>query len=344
MEGVDMMIETAGMQQTWATHPWVAESAAEVRFGIANGPRGDWSALSEFVATLEELEIDAYWSSDHPVLSPGCWTTLAALAATTRRIRLGSLVACTEYLNPVVLARTALDIDQTSNGRLIVGLGIGDIEQEFIQMGVPWRTTQERQKRLGEVIALLRHLWGEGDGTAPVNAFGIDAPPLRPGPVQRPRIPTLIAGGGERVTLRQVARCADASNFGEHHYAGGVQGAESIMRRMNALDGHCAAFNRPPSSVLRTHTTYPLVIAESKAGAIEKAEHHIPAWVRELASTSIVAGTPDDAIAHFARLRDAGLQHFIAFVYGHDLETVRLLAERVIPHVRQRQVAATTRA
>ena len=81
----------------WVTHPWVAESASDVRFGVANGPRGDWPALAEFVATLEELGYDSFWSSDHPVPSAGCWTTLAGLAATTTRLRLGSLVACIYY-------------------------------------------------------------------------------------------------------------------------------------------------------------------------------------------------------------------------------------------------------
>jgi alkanesulfonate monooxygenase SsuD/methylene tetrahydromethanopterin reductase-like flavin-dependent oxidoreductase (luciferase family) len=64
------MVASAATPSGWVTHPWVEESAAEVRFGIGNGPRGDWSALSEFVAALEELGFDGYWSSDHPVLSP----------------------------------------------------------------------------------------------------------------------------------------------------------------------------------------------------------------------------------------------------------------------------------
>ena len=79
------MLASAVNTSRWVTHPWVEDSAAEVRFGIANGPRGDWPALSEFVAALEELGYDAFWSSDHPVPSAGCWTTLAALAATTQR-------------------------------------------------------------------------------------------------------------------------------------------------------------------------------------------------------------------------------------------------------------------
>ncbi len=329
------MITSAESLPGWVTHPWVEESAADVRFGVANGPRGDWPALSEFVAALEELGFDSFWSSDHPVPSAGCWTTLAGLAATTKRIRLGSLVACIYYQNPVVLARTALDVDAMSGGRLVVGLGIGDIEREFAQMGIPWRRTPERQEALEETTTLLRYLWGEIPDQPDAKHFAVGATPLQPGPAQRPRIPLLIAGGGEKVTLRQVAQYADASNFGEHAYAGGVRGEEAIIRRMQALDQHCASFDRPPTSVLRTHGTYPLVIAESTTRVAEKVDRYLPAWVREITTQSLVAGTPDDAITHFSRLLGAGLQYFIAFVYGNDLETIRLLAEEVIPVVRR---------
>lgn len=324
----------------WVTHPWVEASAATVHFGIANGPRGDWPALVEFVAALEELGYDAFWSSDHPVPSAGCWTTLAGLATTTSRLRLGSLVACLYYQNPVVLARTALDIDAMSAGRLVVGLGIGDIEREFAQMGIPWRGTRERQEALDETLGLLRYLWGEVPEPPAPRYFSISAPPLLPGPVQRPRIPLLIAGGGEKVTLRQVAQHADASNFGEHAYTGGVQGDDAIHGRIAALARHCHHFNRPLESVLRTHTTYPLIIAASASEVAGKVERFVPQWVRDLARDTIVAGTPATAIAHFDHLIAAGLQYFIAFVYGNDLETVRLLAEEVIPEVRHRKAAA----
>ena len=329
------MLASAATSSRWVTHPWVEESAADVRFGIANGPRGDWPALSEFVAALEELGYDSFWSSDHPVPSAGCWTTLAGLAATTKRIRLGSLVACIYYQNPVVLARTALDIDAMSGGRLVVGLGIGDIEREFVQMGIPWRGTPERQEALEETITLLRYLWGESPDQPVPKHFAVGAAALPGGPVQQPRIPLLIAGGGEKVTLRQVAQYADASNFGEHAYAGGVQGEEAISRRMEALDRHCASFDRPPASVLRTHGTYPLIIAESNTRVAEKVDRYLPGWAREITTQSLVAGTPDDVITHFSRLLGAGLQYFIAFVYGNDLETIRLLAEEVIPEVRR---------
>jgi alkanesulfonate monooxygenase SsuD/methylene tetrahydromethanopterin reductase-like flavin-dependent oxidoreductase (luciferase family) len=157
---------------------------------------------------------------------------------------------------------------------------------------------------------------------------------LRTSPVQQPRIPLLIAGGGQTVTLRQVAQHADASNFGEHVYTGGVQGDEAINQRMAALARHCHVFGRPAGSVLRTHTTYPLVLATTAAGVAAKIDRYIPAWVRDLGRDTIVAGTPADAVTYYERLMRAGLQYFIAFVYGNDVETLRLLAQDVIPNLR----------
>jgi len=193
---------------------------------------------------------------------------------------------------------------------------------------------------LDEAISLLRQLWGDAPTAPPAKHFAVDAPPLPPGPVQRPRIPLLIAGGGEKVTLRQVAQHADAANFGEHAYTSGVQGEEAIRSRIDTLVRHCQTFGRPLGSVLRTHTTYPLVIAESARNVAEKSERFLPAWVRDITRETIVAATPDEVVAHYGRLVRAGFQYFIAFVYGNDLETIRLLAERVVPEVRRLQAGA----
>jgi hypothetical protein len=81
--------------------------------------------------------------------------------------------------------------------------------------------------------------------------------------VQRPSIPLMIAGGGTRVTLPQVAQFADASNFGEHDWTGGVRGDAQPAERQDALQRHCAALGRAPETVLRAHTTVPLILAES---------------------------------------------------------------------------------
>ena len=114
-------------------HPWVAEGERVVRFGVAYGPtmtgQLDWCALLDFVLACEVAGIDSFWVPDHPTVFPDPWVTLSALAATTSRIRLGPLVSCVYYRNPVQLARLAADVDRLSNGRLVLGLGIGaDIE------------------------------------------------------------------------------------------------------------------------------------------------------------------------------------------------------------------------
>lgn len=105
------------------------------RFDIVGDPSGDWPALRDFLQTAEGLGFDAYWRPDHPLLLPDCWTSLAAVAAVTRRLRLGSLVSCVLYRNPVLLARMVADVDRISQGRVVVGLGAGDIEAEFRAMG-----------------------------------------------------------------------------------------------------------------------------------------------------------------------------------------------------------------
>jgi alkanesulfonate monooxygenase SsuD/methylene tetrahydromethanopterin reductase-like flavin-dependent oxidoreductase (luciferase family) len=335
------MSDSAPERPPWVTHPWVAQSASEIQFGIAEGPRNDWPALAEFVAALEDLEFDSYWRADHPLPSADCWTTLAGLATITKRLRLGTSVACTAYRNPALLARMASDVDRMSQGRLVLGVGMGDFEWEFAQMGIPYPSVRERQETLEETIGIVRALWGDVDTMPPSKHFAVTAPPLQPGPIQQPRVPLLIAGGGQRVTLRQVAQYADASNFGEHVYTGGVEGTSSVQARLDALRSHCDAFGRPYDSVLRTHFTYPLVIAESSAAVTEKIERLIPPRVVALAGTSIVAGTPADAIAFYARLARLGLQYFIVAVY--DLETAELLAEHVIPEVRSRYQDASRR-
>ena len=326
-------------EETWDTHPWVEIGRRAIGFGIVNGPRGDLPALKEFVLQVEELGLDGFWVTDHPVWYPDSLITLAAVAGVTTRIRLGTLVACVPYRNPLVLARMTADIDALSNGRLVVGLGIGDNEDEFQQMGIALRSIRERQEMLEETVGILRWLWGDAPSAPASRHCSVSAETLNPAPVQRPRIPILIAGGGERVTLRQVAEHADASNFGEHHWAGGVQGDEGVQRRFAALQGWCERLGRPYDSVLKTNTTLPLIIADTRSAVADKLDRYVPPFIREITTESIVAGTPDEVIAHYAPLVRAGLQQFLAMVYGSDIDTVRLLAQQVIPELRDLHVS-----
>jgi alkanesulfonate monooxygenase SsuD/methylene tetrahydromethanopterin reductase-like flavin-dependent oxidoreductase (luciferase family) len=192
----------------------------------------------------------------------------------------------------------AADVDRISGGRLVLGLGIGDMESEFRQLGVRFPGTRERMEALEEAIRILRGLWGQGPVPPPGPHFGVDASPFTTPPVQRPGIPLMIAGGGTRVTLRQVAQFADASNFGEHDWTGGVRGDAQLAERLDALQRHCAALGRPAETVLRTHTTVPLILAETSDDIAAKIDRFVPAYAHTSGfMTDAVALTPPEAVA-----------------------------------------------
>jgi hypothetical protein len=138
----------------------------------------------------------------------------------------------------------------------------------------------------------------------------------------------LIGGGGERVTLRYVARFADMSNFGPTAQTGGSTDPEAVRRKFAVLRAHCEALGRPYESVLRSYYTG-FVLADEPAALTAKLHGYYPA--------GIPAGRPatlEAAIDFVRALLAAGVQHFIAVVRGGDLETIRVFAERVVPAVR----------
>jgi len=315
-----------------ATHPWVAEGQHSVRFAIVGAFLKDWPARLAFVQRAEELGYDAYWANDHPTRSMDCWTTLAALAMATRKIRLISLVSCIYYRSPALLARVAADVDLLSGGRLVLGLGIGDDTREFARLQLPFPPIRERQESLEETLQIVQGLWNAAPFSYDGRYFKVADAGVAPRPPQQPHVPILIGGGGERVTLRQVAQYADMSNFGAHEWSGGAYDVEDVRRKCEALRRHCAALGRPYASVLRSHYTPLLVLAGTRA-ALERKRGVTRIPDPQLHTVPLFA-TPREAIAHYQALADAGMQYFLAQVSGDDDETVRLFADEVIPAIR----------
>lgn len=313
-----------------ATHPWVAAGQGNIRFGVAYGPRTDWPEVRAFVQMVEALGFDSYWVMDHPVSGFDAWSSLAALAAVTTRVRLGPLVSCVFYRSPAMLARLSADVDRVSGGRLVLGLGGGNHAREFAKLGLPFPGTAERLAAVAETVRIVRGLWSEAPFASEGKQFSVQAANVRPGPVQQPHVPLLIAGGGEKITLRQVAALADASNFSPHAQAGSAHGAADVRRKLAALRDHCAVLGRPYDAILRTQVAVPVVLAETPA-AVAKKVAALPENVRSGYASSTLAGLPEDAVAYYRGLAEVGLTYFVAGVYGNDTETVRLLAERVVP-------------
>jgi alkanesulfonate monooxygenase SsuD/methylene tetrahydromethanopterin reductase-like flavin-dependent oxidoreductase (luciferase family) len=312
-----------------AVHPWVAEGAHRVRFGVSMLGRSDWPTFVAWVQEAERLGFDSIWVQDHPPRYPDWGTTLAALAMVTTTIRLGTLVSCVFYRNPVVLAQVAADVDRVSGGRFVLGLGIGDAPGEFAQLGLPFPALRERQEVLEETLQIINGLWGP-------TPFSFDGKRFRvrevnvPRPVQRPHVPLLIAGGGERVTLRRVAEHADVANFGPSHLTGGAASVADVRRKLDALRGHCAAVGRAYASVLPSHIVLPLIVADTAARARAKFAV-LPAVVQEIVRPSLVAGSTHEVIAYYQALVEAGMRYFIPTLLDNDFDTLQLLAHEVLP-------------
>lgn len=348
-----MSADSAG-SPAWTTHPWVSEGQGRIRFGAGvstAAPLPDWSTRLALVQGLEDLDYDSHWFPDHPAYNADCWTILAALAVSTTRIRVGPLVACVGYRSPAMLARQAADVDRLSGGRLVLGLGAGFLAPEYGYLGLSLPPAPERARQLAETIEVIHGLWGTTPGAAaPPDVsyrepfLSLPGPPqltyhgayhqfdgglLRHGPVQRPRVPVLIAGGGERTTLHQVARYADASNFGPMASAGSAADSDAVRHKLTVLRRHCEDLGRPFDSVLPTHFVNPVVLAETPA-ALEAKRAALPSVYHRLQQG--LYATPEDAIAFYRPLVAAGLRYFIPQLATYDdLETARLLAERVFP-------------
>lgn len=315
------------------THPWVAQWHDRIGFGVSIFPHPpDWQGFIRLVQRMEAMGIDSYWSYDHPAANADCWTALAALAVSTERIRLGTMVDCIYYRSPYLLARQAADVDRASGGRLVLGLGIGRLEEEFDVIGIPFPPTPVRQRALEETFAILRGLWsgepfsfqGESFSAATPGPWGAFLPP-----VQEPYVPFLLAGGGEKTTLRQVARFADASNMGAHPAIGQAVSDDDVDRKFATLKSWCEEYGRSYESVLRTHFTMPLILAHTRA-ALEAKLARMPQDTLAWAADALFAGTPEEAIAFYRELAALGFQYFITNPLGGDEETVELLGTEVV--------------
>jgi F420-dependent oxidoreductase-like protein len=160
------------------------------------------------------------------------YTTLGYLAGVTERVRLSLLVTGATYRHPGLLAKTVTTLDRLSQGRAMLGIGAAWYEREHAGLGVPFPPTKERFERLEETLQICRQMWSDDNGPFAGDHFQLAETYCVPPPVQRPRVPVLIGGAGERKTLRLVAQYADACNiFGET--------PEVMRHKLDVLRRHC---------------------------------------------------------------------------------------------------------
>ena len=159
--------------------------------------------------------------------------------------------------------------------------------------------------------------------------FQLKGAHLEVGPAQE-RMPILLAGGGELVTLRQVAQYADASNFGSHAWIGSAFTPTDYQRKYDVLAGHLERFGRQRDDVVRSHFAMPLVIRPTR-DSLDATLRSMPQDVLAWCGPALFAGTPAEAIAFYRDLAAIGCQYFVANILTGDWETIELLGTEVMP-------------
>ena len=259
------------------------------------------------------------------------WTTLTALAALTTRMRVGTIVSGNTYRHPAVLAKMAANVDIISGGRLICGMGAGWQENEHQAYGLPFYTVGERLQRLDEACQVLNMLWTQERSTFKGKYYQLDDAPLMPKPVQKPRPELMIGGGGEKVTLRIVARWADHWNV--------WGGPDILAQKGKILDGYCAAIGRDPKTILRSAVMVP-VLSEDRAQIDRIQQIFMQRMSRDedSAKDTMLAGSVAQIQDKLGRLREAGVGLlFIPTMFlGKDQRApLDTLIEKVAPALRK---------
>jgi F420-dependent oxidoreductase-like protein len=298
----------------WLDNPDPAEAFEAVK------AKARWAEDHGFVwfSVLDHMiQIPRVGAPDEPFLEG--WAVLAGLAAVTNRIRLATLATAVGYRNPAHLAKIAASVDLISRGRLTLGIGAGFFEDEYKQYGwafPPRPATRIRQ--MEEAVQLILKMWTEPRTTFHGRYFHVEDAILEPKPVQKPHPPVMIAGSGEQLTLRAVARLADACN---------VQGDVATVRhKLAVLRGHCDAVQRDYGTIEKTHAHGWLLARDDAAVAAKRERLAACGPLRDF------VGTVSEAIDLIGQFQDAGVKLLIIGDYRNDVDTRELFASDVMPH------------
>jgi F420-dependent oxidoreductase-like protein len=185
------------------------------------------------------FQMDMMWPAEEPMLEG--YTALSFAAAKTDRLRFRLLVGGVTYRHPGLLAKTVTTLDVLSGGRAELGLGAAWYEREHRGLGVTFPPLRERYERLEETIQICFQMWSDDNGPYEGTHYSLAETLCSPAPVSQPRPRLLIGGGGERKTLRLVARYADASNI--------IGDADTVRHKVEVLQRHCAEVGREPEAI-----------------------------------------------------------------------------------------------
>lgn len=335
-------------------------------------PDAGFDRFVRLAETADELEYDGVYVVDHFILPEGqltafsaeadperpylleAYTSLAALATRTSRVRLGPQVSPIAFRHPSFIAKMAATLDVISGGRLVLQLGTGWHEPEFTSFGFPFdEEFRVRADKMWEGLEVIDRLFTE-DGPVSFDGtyYRLDKAPLWPKPVQRPR-PPIWFGGTSKLVRRAVAKHGQGWTPAAPHYMGldPAWYAESLAE----IRAKAGEYGRDPAEILPA-ALFMTSIASDRDRAAEMASNLLrrPEWkdrsLEELREMGIcIWGTPDDCLKALLRYVEAGIRYFsLSFIPVSDIdataEGMALYANEVLPRLRDAAASSAAKA
>jgi probable F420-dependent oxidoreductase len=282
--------------------------------------------IREFLLKAETLGYESLWVQeqilgDYPILEPVSLLTYAA--ALTSRLRLGTSVLLTVLRNPVQLAKSLSSLDQLSQGRLTVGVGIGGHVPESL-FGL---SSEHRARRFVEGLQVMKALWTQPRATVTGTFWQFENVPMEPKPVQKPH-PPLWFGAREEVALKRAVR------HGDGWMGAGVSSSADFIQQIGLVRRFLDEAQRDPATFAISKRVYLAVDTDR-----DRAERRLREWFglryknADWASRVSIWGSPAECVDKLGKLVQAGAQHLLLNPVFDDLEHVELLAQDVMPHL-----------
>jgi len=235
-----------------------------------------WEESLSAIKVLDAGPWSSLWFSDHFIppypradleseSALESWSMITATAAVTERVRLGILVTGNSFRNPALLAKMASTVDQISNGRLILGIGAGWYKREHEAFGWEFPSVKERCDRLEEAVELIKMLF-TADGPVDYNGqyYKLKKAYFSPPCTQKPHLPIMVGGNGEKRTLRTLARFGDIANIDINKPGS----PEMFKHKLEVIEHHCEEFGRDPSEIKKT-MVIPLRVENDEEKAVQ---------------------------------------------------------------------------
>jgi len=315
----------------------------EVKFGVflpfyafpAGRSGKNFQDIKNLILEADHLGFDCVWLDDHlmypdwSILEP--WTTLSALAALTKKVRLGTLVSCMAHRNPALLAKTAATLDVISDGRLELGVGAGIGAAEHEAYGFDFAEPKVRVERLAESVELIRRLWTQDRASFEGKYFRLQDAVCLPKPTQKPHPPITVGGKGQLLLRTVTAPYADRFDFGY------LRSIEVYKKKLETLEKTCRTVGRDFGSVEKSCWPGAQVIVAQNKSEVEKEvakKNPLGLSLEEFKRVNSV-GTPAQIREQLQPWLDLGVTYFMLY-FGDLPDAVgpRLFAEEVMKPMR----------